>query len=373
MCVFQVPGQNISKLVKIHSVLQHLQYTHILDHLGPSPARKWYRHSQWDPLDRLRPQETWVCLAEGAAPCIPTIEAAGIFWAWMSLDHSMLQDNLHDNARNTEIPRWRMKPSRMHKGDLILCPAAVSKARSPSGLSKILGAPSCFHGTMASNAPGPCRIPSCWYGPPKRKMIIYCIGCIDATLNQGLWEMLKYYIPGRDHEFAKPAEVQMGWTGKSWRPFKIFKDVWSQALDQGSSRILDVTSAHHRPAVAESSIAASITYAPVDQHGYAKPAICWECSKQNPWDSISKHMNLPESTRGAHFQKITPWNAPLSISLCWVASPPTSGVGITNGPWIAHASSASIIMSSTHGCCWSAVEASLGRTNPSLFDIGFLD
>jgi hypothetical protein len=30
-------------------------------------------------------------------------------------------------------------------------------------------------------------------------------------------------------------------------------------------------------------------------------------------------------------------------------------------------------MSSTHGCCWSAVEASLGRTNPSLFDIGFLD
>ena len=54
-------------------------------------------------------------------------------------------------------------------------------------------------------------------------------------------------------------------------------------------------------------------------------------------------------------------------------SPPTSGVGITNGPWIAHASSASIIMSSTHGCCWSAVEASLGRTNPSLFDIGFLD
>ena len=109
------------------------------------------------------------------------------------------------------------------------------------------------------------------------------------------------------------------------------------------------------------------SYAPVDQHGYAKPAICWESSKQNPWDSMSKHMNLPESTRGAHFQKVTPWHAPLRssshISLCWVATPPTSGqvgsTNVTNGPWIAHASSASIIMSSTHGCFWSPVEARL--------------
>ena len=205
-----------------------------------------------------------------------------------------------------------MKPSRMHKGDLILCPAAVSNAQSPSGLSKILGGPSCFHGTMAPLfAPGPCRIPSCWYGPPKRKTIIHCIGCIDATLNQGLWEM--FNITRKGSWVCEASRSANGLNGKSWRPFKIFKDVWSQALDQGSSRILDVTSAHHRPAVAESSIAASTTYAPVDQHGYAKPAICWECLKQNPWDSISKHMNLPESTRGAHFQKITPWNAPLSI------------------------------------------------------------
>ena len=108
-------------------------------------------------------------------------------WAWIIPCSRIIYMTMPETQKK---PTWRMKPSRMHKGDLILCPTAVSNARSPSGLSKILGGPSCFHGTMAPLfAPGPCRIPSCWYGPPKRKTIIHCIGCIDATLNQGLWEM----------------------------------------------------------------------------------------------------------------------------------------------------------------------------------------
>ena len=86
-------------------------------------------------------------------------------WAWII----MLQDNLHDNARNTEIPRWRMKPSRMHKGDLILCPAAVSKARSPSGLSKILELPAVSMALWRPMPQVPVEFPRVDMDPPKEK------------------------------------------------------------------------------------------------------------------------------------------------------------------------------------------------------------
>ena len=113
--------------------------------LGPWPARKWYRHSQWDPLDRLRPQE--ISLGHWHIPIYPDRT-----WDSRNMDPTCSRTQFHKETQKFhEIATWKFTVTDAARS-LLLCPVAVSNARSPSGLSKILGSqlfPSDMHSTVA--------------------------------------------------------------------------------------------------------------------------------------------------------------------------------------------------------------------------------